>query len=44
MVKFKSKAPGVDLQFLDYPLPVLIQSGGEFNINKFQVDSNSEKL
>lgn len=33
--KFISKYPSVDPQFLDYPLPVLIQSGSEFNLHKF---------
>ena len=41
MAKFKTKC---DTQFLDFPLPVLIQSGGDFSINKFQVDSSNEKL
>lgn len=35
-VKYASRqGVSLDMQFLDYPLPVLIQSGGEFNLNKF---------
>jgi nucleosome binding factor SPN SPT16 subunit len=41
MAKFKAEC---DHQFLDFPLPVLIQSGGDFAVNKFQVDSNDDKL
>jgi nucleosome binding factor SPN SPT16 subunit len=41
MAKFKTEC---DHQFLDFPLPVLIQSGGDFAVNKFQVDSNDDKL
>lgn len=44
MKKFTSKHPGCNSSFLDYSLPVMIQSGGEFNLHKFQVDSNNEKL
>jgi nucleosome binding factor SPN SPT16 subunit len=44
MGKFTSKHPGCNSSFLDYPLPVMIQSGGEFNVHKFQIDSNNEKL
>ena len=32
MAKFKTQC---DTQFLDFPLPVLVQSGGDFSINKF---------
>lgn len=32
MAKFKTPC---DTQFLDFPLPVLVQSGGDFSINKF---------
>lgn len=35
MVQFTSKHGGCSSSFLDYPLPVLIQSGGEFNVHKF---------
>lgn len=34
----------LDVNFLEYSLPVLIQSGGNFTVNKFQVDSTDEKL
>ena len=44
MRQFTSKHPGCNSSFLDYPLPVMIQSGGEFNVHKFQIDSNNEKL
>lgn len=45
MASFKQqKAPTADVSFLDYPLPVLVQSGGDFSIHKFQVDSSQEKL
>lgn len=45
MERFQSKnAPGTQANFYDLPLPVLIQSGGEYNIHKFQVDSSAEKL
>ena len=42
--KFAKLHAGIDTQFLDFPLPVLIQSGGDFHINKFQLDSSAEKL
>jgi nucleosome binding factor SPN SPT16 subunit len=44
MEKFTSKYPGANPSYLDYPLPVLIQSGSEFNLHKFQIDSNASKL
>lgn len=45
MASFKqAKCPHADASFLDYSLPVMIQSGGDFSIHKFQVDSSQEKL
>lgn len=41
MAKFKHCQ---DVSFLDYPLPILIQSGGAFQIHKFSVDSSQDKL
>jgi len=36
MERFRTqKAPDADMQFLDFPLPVLIQSGGDFTVHKF---------
>jgi nucleosome binding factor SPN SPT16 subunit len=33
--KFLGKNPGVKSDFLEYPLPILIQSGETFTLNKF---------
>jgi nucleosome binding factor SPN SPT16 subunit len=44
LAKFSAKYPGINPSYLDFPLPVLIQSGSEFNLHKFQIDSNSSKL
>ena len=38
------KNKGMDASFLDFPLPVLVHSGGDFNVQKFQIDSNDNKL
>ena len=42
--KFAAKFPGADAQYLDFPLPVMVQSGGDFSTSKFQLDSNANKL
>jgi nucleosome binding factor SPN SPT16 subunit len=34
----------VQSSFLEYPLPVLIQSGDTFSLNKFNVQSDTNKL
>ena len=44
MMSFLKMHPNIDSSFLEYSLPVLIQSGGHFNTNKFQIDSNSDYL
>jgi nucleosome binding factor SPN SPT16 subunit len=44
MKQFTSKHPGCEKEFLDYPIPIMIQSGGEFNVQKFQIESNNDKL
>jgi len=33
-----------DSQLLDYPMPVLLQSGSNFTLNKFDVESDDNKL
>lgn len=33
-----------DSQLLDYAQPVLLQSGDEFTLNKFDVESNNSKM
>lgn len=33
-----------DPQLLDYPMPVLLQSGSNFTLNKFDVESDENKL
>ena len=35
MAPFLKKHPGLNTSFLEYPLPVLIQSGNHFSMNKF---------
>ena len=42
--KFLNANPGVDKNFIEYPLPVLVQSGENFTINKLNVQSDSNKL
>ena len=41
---FAKKFEGVKTNFLEYPLPVLIQSGEIFTLNKFNVQSDQNKL
>lgn len=41
---FTKKHEGVQPSFLEYPLPVLIQSGDSFTLNKFNVQSDTNKL
>jgi len=36
--------PNVNQSFLDYPLSILVQSGENFTLNKFNVQSDSNKL
>ncbi len=38
------KQPNIQSTFLEYPLPVLIQSGQTFVLNKFNVQSDANKL
>jgi nucleosome binding factor SPN SPT16 subunit len=33
-----------DPQLLDYPLPVLLQSGDAFTLNRFDIESDATKL
>ena len=35
---------GVQASFLEYPLPIQIQSGNSLQVNKFEVDSSDDKL
>ncbi len=42
--KFLNKNQGVSSTFLEYPLPILIQSGETFTLNKFNVPSDNNKL
>lgn len=42
--KFLKENPNAQTQFLDYPLPVLIQSGDTFSLNKFNVQSDKSNL
>jgi nucleosome binding factor SPN SPT16 subunit len=42
--KFLSKNSGVKGSFLEYSTPVLIQSGEVFNMNKFSIQSDANKL
>lgn len=44
MASFLKTHPGLNTSFLEYPIPVLIQSGSNFALNKFQVESSDEKL
>lgn len=45
MKSFTKAHPGLNTSFLEYPLPVLIQSGSQpFTVNKFQVESSDENL
>lgn len=37
---FMKKFPNVQSSFLEYPIPILIQSGQNFNLNKFNVQSD----
>ena len=42
---FTKNYPGINTNFLEYPIPVLIQSGSSpFTVNKFQVESSDENL
>ena len=42
--QFLGKNPGVQTSFLEYPLPIQIQSGNSLAVNKFEVDSSDDKL
>lgn len=42
--KFLKSNPTVQSSFLEYPLPILIQSGDIFTLNKFNVSSDTNKL
>ena len=42
--KFLKNNPDVKSTFLEYPLPVLVQSGDNFTLNKFNVQSDGNKL
>ena len=44
MRQFTDSKPDVVSNFLEYSLPVQIQSGGNFQINKFHADSSDQKL
>lgn len=44
MGNFLKNHPGLDSSFLEYPVPVLIQSGNNFSMNKFQVESSDSPL
>ncbi len=44
IAKFTKANPHVNPSFLDYPLAVLVQSGENFTLNKFNVQSDSKKL
>jgi|LakMenEpi03Aug12_release.lakeMendotaPanAssembly.Ray.scaffolds.fasta_scaffold247080_1 nucleosome binding factor SPN SPT16 subunit len=35
MTSFLKNHPSIDSSFLEYPLPILIQSGSNFSLNKF---------
>jgi nucleosome binding factor SPN SPT16 subunit len=41
---FLKKNEGVKATFLEYPLPVLVQSGESFTLNKFNVQSDTNRL
>ena|SRR3569833_526131 len=38
------KFPNISPSFLEYPIPVLIQSGQSYNVNNFNVNSDENKL
>lgn len=44
MGQFLDKYRGVEVSFLEYSLPIQIQSGNSLQVNKFEVDSSQEKL
>lgn len=44
LVGFLKKNEGVQQAFLEYPLPLLIQSGETYTLNKFNVQSDANKL
>jgi nucleosome binding factor SPN SPT16 subunit len=44
MASFLKKHANLNTSFLEYPIPVLIQSGGNFSTNKFQVESSDSQL
>ena len=46
MNQFNEKYTEIELDsvLLDYPVPVLLQSGNQFNLNKFDVESDDNKL
>ena len=41
---FVEKVGIKDSKMLEYPIPVLLQSGSKFQLNKFSIESDSEKL
>ena len=42
--KFSRQYPGTSEDFFEYPLPIMVQSGSNMTIHKFQSDSNSDLL
>jgi nucleosome binding factor SPN SPT16 subunit len=44
VAKLMKDVPNAQVSFMDYPLGVLIQSGENFTLNKFNVQSDSSKL
>jgi nucleosome binding factor SPN SPT16 subunit len=45
MKSFTKAHPGINTSFLEYPIPVLIQSGNDaFTINRFQTESSNDNL
>ena len=44
LAAFLDSNPGVKSSFLEYPLPIQIQSGNNMQVNKFEVDSSDDKL
>lgn len=44
MSQFLARHAGIQSSFLEYPLPIQIQSGNSLQVNKFEVDSSDDKL
>jgi nucleosome binding factor SPN SPT16 subunit len=42
--KFSKQHPGTSDDFFEYPLPIMVQSGSNMTIHKFQTDSNADLL